>query len=224
MSAFPRASRLLDEVQHLEKLERFVATDFLAAAREAVEPPGATLAVLASQLDALRGLLTEIDRFAQKSMRIRLGGSSDVLPPQLRTLLHSTVLAYERDLPLLRARVAGALARLDPSNAGEVADRVIAMAETVLAARATLRQGVLELAQGVAAAWRPTAERAVRDRSQPDEERARWKRAHVDLERIAERGDALDAGSFAERLARIPTPDDPPEEERPDRFSLLELD
>jgi hypothetical protein len=224
MSAFPRALRLLDEVQHLPQLERFDPAAFLAAVRAELEPPGASLDDLIRQLDALRGLLGDVDRFAEKSMRIRLVRSPDALPPQLRTLLHATVVSYERDLSLLRSRISGALARLDPATAAEVTDRVIAMAEEVLAVRATLRQVILDAAPEVAAAWLPIAERAARDRSQPDPARERWKRAWTDLQAVAARGELLETGSTAERLDRMTAPGEPPEEERPDRFSLLELD
>lgn len=224
MSALPRAVRLLDEVQNLAQVDGFDAAAFSDAVRRELGPPGATLAALADPLDGLRDLFAQIDLFAQKSMRIRLVLASDSLPPQLRTLVQTTIIAYERDLPLLRSRIATALSRIDPSRAGETTDRVLAAAEQVLAARATLRRGVMELAQVTAAAWLPVAQKAARDRSQPDTERERWKRARVDLEQIAAHGETLDSGTLAERLDRIPTPDDPPDEERPDRFSLLELD
>jgi hypothetical protein len=223
MSASPRALRLLDEVQHLAQLERFDATAFLDAAREEMNPPGATLSALTAQLDGLRDLLGAIDAFAQKSMRIRVT-RLDGLPPQLRTLLYSTVVTYERDLPLLRARVASALARSEASAGADASARILQMAEAVLAARAALRRGVMELAQRSAVHWLPIAQRAARDRSQPDEERARWKRVCVDLEQLSAHGETLEMGSLAERLDRIATPDDLPDEERPDRFSLLELD
>ncbi len=225
MTAFTRASELLDEVQHLAQLERFDPGPFLSAVGASTEPPGATLAALAAQLDGLRDVLGEIDRFAGKSMRIRML-HEEILPAQLRTLLHSTLLAYERDLPLLRQRVAGSLARVAPDQVAAVTERVLATAEQVLAVRAALRHGVLEQARAVAAAWLPVAARAARDRSQPDGERDRWKRARVDLEQLAARGEVLDGGSFGERLERLPAPEEPPDDEaeRPDRFSLLELD
>src|SRR5207247_2304556 len=113
---------------------------------------------LAAQLDGFRGLLGELDRFAQKSMRIHLTHSPDALPQQLRTLVQSTILSYEGDLPVLRARVAAAMARLDRAAATGVADRVIEAADQVLSTRARLRQAVLELAQSVATGWLPGAQ------------------------------------------------------------------
>jgi hypothetical protein len=211
-----RALRILDEVQHLPQLERFEPAAFVAAAEAEIAAPGGGLDALAGQLETLRGGLGAIDRFAQKAMRIRLLHAGDGLPPQLRTLVQTTIVAYQADLPLLRSRIARA--------AGDATDGVLAAAGQVLATRAALRAGVLEIAQRVAAAWIPVADRAARDRSQPDEQRERWNRARADLAAIAARGDALDAGSFEERLARVTPAEDPPEEERPHRFELLEID
>ena len=215
---FPRAARILDEVQNLTQLDRFDPAAFIAAARGELGAPGSTLEQLGAQLDGVRGLLAEVDRFAQKEMRIRVIPLD--LPPQLRTLVHTTIVGYERDLALLRGRIAPALARLG----SDAVDAVMQAAEQTLATREPLRAGLLVLAQTSAAAWMPVADRAARDRSQPDEQRERWKRARVDLENLAARGETLDAGSFAERLQRIATPEDPPDEERPHRFELLELD
>lgn len=222
MASFARALRLLDEVQNLEQLERFDGAKFSQALE--TTPAGEGFADLSGQLDEVRGLFEVVDRFAQKSMRIRLIHSGDALPQQFRTLLFSTITAYERDLPLLRGRVGGALSRIDRDTAAGVTDRVMDAAEQVLAARATLRQAVHEAAQRTAVAWLPTAQRKARDRAIADEERQNWGRARVDLERLAARGDAIEAGSFAERLAKIEAPPDQPEEEGADRFSLIEID
>ena len=215
---FPRAARVLDEVQNLAQLERFDPRAFAGAAEAELPAAGTSLDELGSQLDGMRAALDAIDRFAQKEMRIRLIRVD--LPPQLRTLFQTTIVSYERDLPLLRDRVAAAVARL---GAGPI-DEVMQAAEQTLATRARLRLGLHQLAQSLAAAWLPVAERAARDRSQPDEQRDRWKRARVDLANLAARGEAIDAGTFAERLARIASPEDPPDEERPHRFELLEID
>jgi len=224
MVMFPRAARVLDEIQRPPQLDRFDVESFLATARAELPEPGATLAELTATLDGCQGLLGELDRFAQKSMRIRLTFSTDDLPPQLRALLQTTVLGYEKDLPLLRSRVAQAMARYDAASAAAVAERVLDAARQVLAVRAALRQGVWQLTAAAASAWLPAAGRAAADRTQPDEQRERWKRACVDLTALAAHGQALEAGTTAERLDRIATPDDPPEEEGPDRFAMLELD
>ena len=46
----------------------------------------------------------------------------------------------------------------------------------------------------------------------------------MDLAQLVERPELLDEAGFDERLERITDPEDPPEAERPDRFSLLEID
>jgi hypothetical protein len=228
MSGFSRALRILDEIQHLPQLERFDPAVFIAAIGEAAPPSPPSLLEVGRELDGVRSLLGEIDRFAQKAMHIRLNPVSDAIPQKLRTLLCSTIVAYEREPGLLRERVTSMLGRLDPSTAAGLTDAVCDAAARVLAIRATLRQGVIELSRRTAAAWLPGARRAERDRSQADDERQGWGRARVDLEHIAARGETIDAGSFTERLAGIAPPADAPDETEPDptatRFSLLELD
>src|SRR5215468_4938243 len=201
-----RALRILDEIQSLAQLDRLDPATFLAALDEAAPPAGAKLDDVGGELDGARGVLGEIDRFTQKAMRIRLHHLSDPLPQQLRTLLYSTIISYERDPSLLRDRVAAMLGRIDPSTAAALTRQVCDAAARVLATRAALRRGVVELAQRRAAAWLPAARRAARDRTQADEERASWSRARVDLEQIAARGETIEAGSFAERLGKIAPP------------------
>jgi hypothetical protein len=224
---FPSLRRL-DEVQHLAQLDAFDPRPFLTGVSdEAAALAAETLDDLGALLDGVREVLVEIDRFAQKSMRIRLTQelATDPLPQPLRNLLTSTVVSYERDLGLLRGRVAGALARIDRATADEVTDRVLEAAERVLAGRAALRQGVLQLVERLVTDKLPSVQRAARDRSQPDEQRKRWGQARVDLERLTARPDALEAGSFAERLRQIPPPPDEPDPEpTASRFSLLEID
>src|SRR6266568_6061002 len=101
MTQFPRALRILDEVQHLAQLDALEPAAFVAAIGDEAPPAGATLAELEGQIDAVRGLLDAIDRFAQKGMRIRLLHLADAVPQQLRTLLSSTLVSYERDPGLL---------------------------------------------------------------------------------------------------------------------------
>jgi len=225
------ALRILDEIQSLAQLDAFDPASFLAAVNEAARPGGARLADVGGELDGARGLLGEIDRFTQKAMRIRLHHLSDPLPLQLRTLLYSTIVSYERDPSLLRDRVAAMLGRIDPSTAAALTRQVCDAAARVLATRAALRRGVVEMAQRSAAAWLPAARRAARDRTHADDERESWSRARVDLEQIAARGETIEEGSFADRLKKITPPaatsEEPPEEEMDPtskRFSLLELD
>ncbi len=222
--------RILDEIQSLAQLDAFDPASFFAAANDAAPPAGARIADVGGELDGARGLLAEVDRFTQKAMRIRLNHLSDPLPPQLRTLLYSTIISYENDAALLRDRVAAMLGRIDPRVAAALTREVCDAAARVLELRAALRRGVLERARRHAAAWLPAARKAARDRTQADEERENWGRARVDLEQIAARAETIEAGSFAERLKKIEPPvqtnDEPPEEDDPTskRFSLLELD
>lgn len=204
---------MLDQVQHVAQLERFDVAAFAAAAREELPAAGSTLDELGAQLDALRGLVMEVDRFTQKQLRLRLTATL-ALPRQLHALLHTTVIAYEGRLALLRERVGGAL--------GADVDRVMDMAAAALEVRAALRHELAALLPELAARWAPVVRRAIRDRSLADEIRARWKRAEVDLATPTLAN--LEAAPFAERLERIPTPDDPPDDERPHRFELIELD
>jgi hypothetical protein len=228
MSGFSRALRILDEVQHLAQLEAFEPTLFVAAISDAAPQSRPNLADVGCELDGVRGLLGEIDRFTQKTMRIRLNHLTDALPQKLRILLYSTIVAYERDPALLRGRVMSMLGRLDRSTALALTDQVCDAAERVLAVRPTLRQGVIELVQRIATAQLPATRRAARDRSQAKDEREGWGRARVDLEQIAARGETIETGSFAERLKKIAPPTEDSGEPEPDptatRFSLLELD
>src|SRR5262249_4227416 len=140
---------MLDQVQNLPQLEAFDAQRFLSE----VSSFGLaeTVGEVGAQMDRLRALLDEVDRFAQKAMAIRLNLlATDPLPPQLRTLLKTTVIAYHGQVDLLRGRVATALARIDRHTASEVTERVMEAAERVLSLHATLRDGILQLAQRVA--------------------------------------------------------------------------
>jgi hypothetical protein len=231
MSEILRALRLLDEIQSLAQLDAFDPGVFVASVRDAARPAEARLADVGGELDGARGLLTAIDRFTEKAMRIRMNHLSDPLPQQLRTLLYSTIVSYEHDPALLRQRVAAMLGRVDPSTAAALTRQVCDAAASALATRAALRRGVVELAQRSAAAWLPAARRAARDRTQADDERESWSRARVDLEQIAARGETIEAGSFAERLGKITPPtaeatdsDEPETDPATKRFSLLELD
>ena len=230
VALFP-ALHLLDQIHHLPQLEALDPPGFLAAiAEDATHLPGATLDDLGVALDALRELLNEIDRFTQKSMHIRLLHelSADPLPQQLRTLLTATVVSYAHDLALLRSRMASAMARIDPIDrvmADGVTTRLVVVAERVLASRATLRVGVLQLVERVATARMPAAQHAARDRILDAGVGESWRRACIDLEQLAARPEGITAGSFAERMANIATPpEEPVAESTADRFSLLEVD
>jgi hypothetical protein len=215
---FGRALGILDEVQQASQLSAFEAASFSAAL------PGASgnrLEELAAQLDGLRGLFDAIDRFAQKSMRIRLHSTTSALPQQLFTLVTTTIASYARNLPLLRERVQSALLR---HGAEEATSVVMDSAERTLATRALLRDAVMRAAERMAAAWLPVTEKWAKDRSQPEKERQTWLRARVDLQQLGAQGALLETGSFAERLAAMPPPPDEPDENAGKRFSLIEVD
>ena len=214
---------MLDEVQSLAELEAFDAQRFLRQAGEF--GPAETLAVLGAQLDRLRALLDAVDRFAQKAMGIRLNQlAADPLPPQFRTLLKTTVVAYHGQTDLLRGRVAAALGRIDRQAAAGVTERVLDAAERVLSVHATLRSGVLGLAARVAGERAQVALKKGRDRALAD--RHDWRRALIDLQQVAAHPQRLETATFAERMKKIPEPEEEPETEAADekRFSLIEID
>ncbi len=214
---------MLDEVQNLLQLEAFDAQRFLQQAGEML--PIDTLEALGVQLDRLRSLLDAVDRFAQKAMAIRLNQlSADPLPPQLRTLLKTTVIGYHGQIDLLRGRVATALGRIDRATAASLTERVMDGAERVLSLHATLRGGLLELAVRTARERATLALHKGRDRTLPD--RVEWRRALIDLQQIAAHPQRLETGTFAERFKKIAPPEEEPEVEPTGdkRFSLIEVD
>lgn len=223
----PTALALLDEVQHLFQLEAFQAGPFLAAAAEEAVPREESLEALGEVLDALRAALGAVDAFSRKAMGIRLIHllAASPAPPQLRTLVMSTVTAYAEDTGLLRRRLAAAL-RMDRAAAEALAEAVGAAADEVLALRRHLREGLLALCRQVAQQALPWVVRAARDRSRPDEERDRLRRARVDLEQVVANPERIASAAFADRLRACPLPDEEPEPEPrgPDRFSLIEID
>lgn len=226
MTAPFRALRSLDEVQHLRQLEGLDAGPLFAAlAAEVAESAPATPGDLGQQLDALRDVLPTIDAFAQKAMGIRLTHvlASAPLPPQLRTLLKSTVLSYQHDLPLLRSRVAAALGRVDAATGAAVTADVLDAADRVLALRTDLRARLFVVTQDVAAARLPAATQAARSRALAQPDRQRWAQAAIDLEQLSHTPALLAHGTFTERLGLIAPPPDDPEPE-PTRGSLLDLD
>ncbi len=221
------ALRVLDPIHRLAELDAFEPPRLLDALRdEALAAQPTTIDALGAHLDALGAVLDELERFAQKSMHVRLQTLvADPLPKQLMTLVTSTIVGYANDLPLLRRRILPALERNDRGSADAIMTKIEAAATRALGELATLRAGVLAIVEQVAAARLADATRLAADPIVPDDERAAWRRARVDLQQLAQRGGAITAGRTAERLALIDTP---PEEPRPestaDRFSLLEID
>jgi hypothetical protein len=221
---------LLDAVQTLSQLDAFDAARFFERVAAEVAPlAGETLEALGAELDALRGVLAELERFAQKSMTLRLDQAlaRDPLPRELRLLLTTTIANYAGDRPLLRGRIGIAFSRIDRARADELTARAFEAAERVLDDRAALRAGVSQLVQQIAAARLPSVKKAARDRKRPEAERHEWARARVDLEQLGARPELVESAPFAARLARLPPPPDEPEEpeeEGPSRFSLLEID
>jgi hypothetical protein len=132
--------RLLDSVQHLAELEAFDPGPFIAALSEA-----SSASEVGGEQGGMPGLFDQIDRFTQKAMRIRLNHVTGAVPPKLATLFATTIVAYEDDPALLRARVVSMLGRVDRSSAASLADQICAAAEKVLAVRASLRRGVAEM-------------------------------------------------------------------------------
>jgi hypothetical protein len=214
---------MLDFVQSLAQLEAFDANAWLQEA--SALGPAETLGELGALLDRLRLRLDEVDRFAQKAMAIRLNQlAADPLPPQLRTLLKTTIIAYHGQVDVLRGRVATAMQRIDRSMASAATERVMDAAERVLSLHATLRGGLLSLVVRVAGERAQAAQKKGRDRTLP--ERGEWRRAQIDLTQVAAHPQRLETASFAERLNKIALPDEEPETESSDekRFSLIEID
>jgi hypothetical protein len=131
---------LLDEVQRLPELRSFDAGRFLSALAEEV----AGLPDAAAQLDCLKQARAAVDRFAEKAMGIHLTHilAETPAPPQLRTLLATTVTAYADNLPLLQSRVAPTFQRMDPRRGDEWTAAIVTAAGQVLALREQLRAGV----------------------------------------------------------------------------------
>jgi hypothetical protein len=221
VSPFARARSLLDEVQGPAQLESFESARFAALIAEETPPVGRTLAGLGEVLDALRGLFGDVERFVEKAMRIRLHQLPEPLPPQLRTLLSSTIGAYARDPGLLGERVGAIVTRL---RRAADAEPILDAARRTLEARAALRQAILEAARRVAGDCTEVAKKAARDRSQPDEERERWGKARTDLLELAARGEVLEEGGFEERLARRTPIEEVEQDPAVTRFSLIEID
>lgn len=217
----------LDQPQTLSDLQRFSPAAFAQGLAEEIAGGDQTLADLGARLDAMQKLLDAVDRFAQKAMGIHLNHvlASAPVPPQLRTLLMTTVNRYAGDLDLLRGRVQAATARL---AAPTLTEDILGAAAQVLALRAEVRGVVLEQARQLAHAHLPWVQRGARDRLQGEAERKRFQLAKADLELILAQPARIEQGSFEARLRALPLPEEEPEpavEPSADvRFSLLEID
>lgn len=98
----------------------------------------------------VRATLAALDVFASRVMRIRLdhllAGDTSV-EPKFRAYLASQVLDYQDDLGRLRSRVEQVAVRSDPAGAARTAAAITEAADSVLALRSRLRQGVLAFVQ-----------------------------------------------------------------------------
>jgi hypothetical protein len=132
---------LLDEVQRAKQLEAF---DPKKLAEAVAEDPAA------GSPELLAALGEELDRFAEKAMRIRFSASTDAFTREFRTLFTTTITSYANDLPLLRGRVRAALSRSGEADVDGVSERVMIAAESVLGTLATLRQILADAIQRAA--------------------------------------------------------------------------
>ena len=228
--SFSAARRLLDQVYSLRELVAVDPLHFLARLGDQPPPePIVDLDELGAWLDGLRGLLDEIDRFAAKAMRIRVDHVLDPAPVtrEFRVLIGTTVLGYAEDVPLLKRRVAAAIARHDAATAHRFAEEVGAVAEAVLALREELRRRLFDFLVERAQGLQPAARRASREPTRDARDQDRWRRARWDLEQIAARPDRLARAPFARRLGEAPGAEDEPAEppaEPEHRFWLLDID
>ena len=225
------ALRMLDDVQRLPELEALDAARFAEAlaADLADEAAPATVAAVGAELDRLRDALAAIDRFTSKAMRIHLlhGLAHLPVPPQLHTLLVTTIVSYADDTRRLRQRLRATIGRSDERAAEEIAGIAGEAADRVLGQRRSLRAGVLTLAQSIAKTRATLARATLQDRSLDDKSRRGWRQALADLDLLVESSARLDENTHAQRLAALPEPE--PEAPREDpvlnsRFEGLEID
>lgn len=211
-----RSSQLLDAAYNLAQLESLSSRRYADQVRVDVgDAPAATFEALEARDGALREALAAVDAYAVKAMRIRLdhalANDSSVGKP-LRTTLAHTVTSYALDLDLLRDRVAGAAARIDPAGAATTALAVVAAARATLEARHLLRAGVLDVARDLAAATIAAATTAARDRYAADDVRLRWLAIRRDLELTVEQPERIAQRPLADRLKALPVVDEVPED------------
>ena len=215
---------VLDRVQHLHELERFVPARFSAALEADLGPGDQTLATLAAQLDVLHQMLLRIDSFISKAMAIHLTHllSTEPVSPQLRTLLSTTVTGYAGKMKLLRERFARAMS---PG----LLDAVVQAAESVLDTRQSLREGIFALAQKLAEAQAPWVDQASRDKSLKDAELMKMRLARADLAELRRQPARIEQAPFDARLKKLPPPEEEIEVETNEnttnsRFAQLEID
>jgi hypothetical protein len=220
----PSCLRVLDDVQHLRELQHFDAARFLVELEAELSGTSESLSQLGAQLDGLHQVLLTIEQFTTKAMGIHLTHvlATEPAPPQLRTLLSSTIVAYDGDMKLLRRR-------FERSVSPSLLESIIAAAESVLGARKRLRDGTLALGRKLAAAHAPWLKRAAANRTLDEPERLRLRLARVDLQQIEEQPERLTLDRFEARLKKLPPPEeeievDDNEDAKAQRFSLLEID
>lgn len=143
------AKQFLDEVYRLTQLEAFDEPGYLEAlAAEVAEVDDGTPAGLVARDAELDAALASIDALTSRAMKIRLDHALHDIPsvePPFLMYLTVRVTDYADDLEPLRARVRGVVARSDSAGAAEAADIVCAAADSVLALRRRLRDGVAAL-------------------------------------------------------------------------------
>jgi hypothetical protein len=203
-SSFSRALQVLDEVQRPPQLEAFDEGRFSAAIDGGIAVRGEGPGDLARHFEDVRGLIRAVEAFTEKSMRMQLAQSTDDIPKPLRQVLNGTITAYVDDLGLLRSRIL-------PTLGEAVTDRVLALAEAVLARHRRLRAIAEATGTKVGTAWLPVATKRSRDRSLPDDERAAWQKAVEDLAKLT--------GTEVP-----PEPVEDPGDPVANRFSMIELD
>lgn len=202
----------VDQVYSLAQLERFDATAYLA---ELALPAATTLAELAARDAAAVAELAAIDAMIARAMKLRLE-PIDALAPPTRNVFATTIAQYADRLDLLEQRVHGVAPAAVPA--------VMAAARELLALRATLRAGVLELVRTSAAAGVALADAHARDRKLDEAARKQWSRARRDLEALAldPRGIATPT---AQRHAGYPEQlDEPAAGPEPTFADMIELD
>ncbi|MBK7074232.1 MAG: hypothetical protein IPH44_18210 [Myxococcales bacterium] len=221
------AREMLDAVQSLARLDALACDDYAAQLAAEVAAIDTSEAGLAERDAALAAALGTLDGFAARAMRIRLEhalADDTALPAAFRATLAATVIGYADDLDRLRQRVAGAVVRVAPTRAGDVADAVVAVAEATLAQRAALIAAVLGIARAQAAAALAAARAAAADRTVDDSARARWSAIRQELEALVAAPARIVGAPWAARVAQHAPVDERPVVAEPSFGELIELD